>query len=860
MAPALSHEHPRRRPRLRRLLAWQFAGVALAPLAVFVLLWAAFSLPEAWRAAERENARLAGAVRDRILGLLAVPQRSLQLAAALADGGVAGCGTALLGPVLAPTPEFESVYCTDAEGIVRAAVVREGAALRAADLLGLDMSRRPFFAAARRSERTTWSDTFLSPLTGRVTAVLALPVGGGLLVGELALDGLARELSTQAEASGASLILLDARGRVIVHPQQHLADWQDSFSHHALVRAALDGRPGSGAIELDGAPWLASISRAPASDWFVLVARPQAQLYQELRRLAALALAALALALAVALWAALRRAGREAARYRRLVDLAGAIAAGRPAEAGGDLDSEEIHALWQELRALVDRLQEQERQAKSAQAELQAVLDAATEVAVMAVDGQGRLRLFNRGAERMLGHAAAQALGREPAAVLGLEMGQLWALASAGQGETLLRCADSRRLPVTLVVTALGEGLLAIALDQSQRERAAAQELARRGAEAASRAKSEFLSRVSHELRTPMNAILGYAQLLQLGPLAPAQQEQLRRIVTAGWHLVHLIDDVLDLSRIESGQLQVRSQALDLAAAAAEALRLVAPQAAAAGVALQGLAPQPAPLLVQADPTRLQQVLLNLLSNAIKYNRPGGRVWLTLEPAPPQEGLRLAVHDNGLGLDAQQRARLFRPFDRLGREAGAQPGTGIGLVICQRLLALMGGTLELADSRPGAGSVFVLGLPAAQPQAAAAPTLPAGPPDAVAGPAGELLYVEDNPVNAGLMRELLALRPGLGLRLADTLAQGRVLLAQRRPALLLLDMHLPDGSALELLGWLREQPALAGMPVLVVSADATEASRRAALAAGASAYLHKPLELARLLATLDALLSPARPA
>lgn len=869
----------KKKPSLRRLLARQFIVAALLPLVAFAVLWGALTLPEAVRAMAQENEQLAMQTRSRIASLLAAPQRGMQLLAALLRADPArSCDKAMLGPALDLTQEFEAVYCVDPQGLIEEAQVRPSAGVQASDLVGMDVSQRPFFDRARTADHAVWSDTFLSPLTGRVTAVLALRAGTRLLVGELALGGLSKELAALAQADDAIVIVLDGRGRVIVHPQQQLADWQESLVNLPLVRAALDGRPGSGELVLAGQRWLAAIAPAADSGWQVLVAHPQARLYRPVLRLLGLAAVVLTLSLALAVWAALRLADREAARYRRIVALADAVVAGQGGEASGDLGSEEVYALWERLRAVMDRLQEQEQRAKRAQLDLQAVLDAATEVAVMSVDEQGVFRLFNRGAEKMLGHSAVQMVGLRSALCLhdgaevmarATELGApadspeqafevLLAAARAGRfefGDWNYRRADGSVLRVSLSVTALHDGagrasgFLAVAIDQTERLRAAELELARRGAEAASQAKSEFLSRVSHELRTPMNAILGYAQLLALEALTPAQQERLRRIETAGWHLVHLIDDVLDLSRIESGGLQLSLETVDLGEAAQAALRLVAPQAEAADVSLHASLGGAAH--VRADKTRLQQVLLNLLSNAIKYGHAGGSVWLSLEPG--QAGwLGLAVRDDGRGMDEAQLARLFRPFDRLGLEGTAVPGTGIGLVITQRLLQLMQGRLTVS-SRAGQGTVFTLWLPLAE--AAELGPLPLVSDAAPPGQSADLLYVEDNAVNAGLMRELLALRPGLRLRLAADLAEARRELAERRPTLLLLDMHLPDGSALELLDWLRQRGELAGLPVLVISADATPARREAALAAGASGYLTKPLEIAQVLRSIDAALS-----
>ncbi len=308
---------------------------------------------------------------------------------------------------------------------------------------------------------------------------------------------------------------------------------------------------------------------------------------------------------------------------------------------------------------------------------------------------------------------------------------------------------------------------------------------------------------------------------------------------------------MLDLSRIEAGQIPLAPQAVDLREAVLQALTLMAPQAREQGVTLQ---PPPADgaFHVQADATRLAQVLVNLLSNAIKYNRPGGEVRIGFVT---RDGLRgLCVADTGRGMTEQQLARLYSPFDRLGLESSPIPGTGIGLVITRRLVELMQGRLEV-ESQAGQGSRFTVLLPHAEPADASA-----GGPLAAGVPAqhearGDVLYIEDNELNATLMREVFALRPGCRLRLCRSLEEGRALLQRHRPDVLLVDLHLPDGSGLELLRWMRATPQLQSLPAVVVSADATRAQQDEAMAAGATAYLTKPVRIDQALRLIDAMLT-----
>jgi len=445
---------------------------------------------------------------------------------------------------------------------------------------------------------------------------------------------------------------------------------------------------------------------------------------------------------------------------------------------------------------------------------------------------------------------------------------------------------DESRLSVSLAVTAVraspsadGDGAAALGFlfvgtDQSERLRSGELEVARRRAEAASQAKSEFLSRVSHELRTPMNAMLGYAQLLQLEeghPLDDHQRERVARIEAAGWHLVTLINDVLDLSAIESGNARIQMADIDVGLVINESVRLLAPLAQKAKVTLAVVLPPQWPrevLAVQADATRLRQVLVNVIGNAIKYNLDNGRVDVTVHVRAPQPcigdtadeadagWLVIEVADTGRGMTAAQVARLFSAFDRLGLESSAIEGTGIGLVISRRLVERMGGEIAV-ESRPDVGTRVTLTLRRAR----AAPLGAAG--DAPAGLAlphgasGQIVYVEDNPVNALLMQEVVERRPGCKLHLAMGVRDGIDMIERLRPDLVLVDLHLPDGSGLAVAEWMRTRPLLARVPVVVVSADSTQAQRDAATVAGVRAYLAKPIRLPETLRLIDELLPAA---
>jgi len=373
---------------------------------------------------------------------------------------------------------------------------------------------------------------------------------------------------------------------------------------------------------------------------------------------------------------------------------------------------------------------------------------------------------------------------------------------------------------------------------------------------AESRAKSRFLSRISHELRTPLNAVLGFTQLLRHERTqadAEERQRWLGHIHDAGHHLLALIDDVLDLSRAESGDLRLQLQPVSLAELVAATLPLVEREARAREVTLVVDA-LPADT-VQGDRVRLRQVLLNLLSNAIKYNRPGGRVQVSARVADGQLGLQVA--DTGRGIDPDQLRAAFEPFNRLGAEGLGIEGTGIGLAIAKALVEQMQGRID-AHSRPGEGSVFSFTLPRAA--AAAAAAVAAGAPPAARGAAGpaatgpaRVLYIEDNEVNALLVREVLAPCDWVQLETAADGRSGLQRARQTRPDLVLLDMQLPDMDGLAVLRELRADPATAGLRCVALSANAMPDDIEAARAAGAIDYWTKPIQVPEFLDRLASL-------
>jgi PAS domain S-box-containing protein len=372
-------------------------------------------------------------------------------------------------------------------------------------------------------------------------------------------------------------------------------------------------------------------------------------------------------------------------------------------------------------------------------------------------------------------------------------------------------------------------------------------------AQDANRAKNEFLSRVSHELRTPLNAVIGFAQLLRLssaGQLNGAQLQQVAHIENAGSHLLGIISDVLDLSRIEAGNLPLAIESYRPSALLSEACHLVCALASQHGITIMPTQVSE-DMAVRVDPIRLRQVLVNLLSNAIKYNRPQGRV----TPRIWREGthMAIAIDDTGPGLTAEQQAHLFEPFNRLGAEATGIEGTGIGLVIVHKLLGAMQGRLEVR-SKAGEGASFIAWVPTADELAGQAQA--GGPAVSTAAPTPgatklTILYAEDNDVNIELVREVLKLRPACELIVAGNGAQALDMAHAHPPDLFLLDMHLGDMSGFELAHKLAQDPHLADIPRVAFSADAMPDQIHRARDHGFSGYLTKPLDVRALLACVD---------
>ena len=421
--------------------------------------------------------------------------------------------------------------------------------------------------------------------------------------------------------------------------------------------------------------------------------------------------------------------------------------------------------------------------------------------------------------------------------------------------DTRFRCRDGtyRWLQWTSIVVAEDQQIYATARDVTAvKATQAALRHAHDQAARATQAKNEFLSRMSHDLRTPLNAIMGFAQVLQLGSLTPEQSDSLEHILRGGRHLLQLINEVLDFSRIESGRLSLSLEPVALEDVVPQVVALIRPLAEQRRISI--VVPDLSGLTMLADRQRLTQILLNLLANSVKYNRHGGRV--AVSGRLTGTGMvSVEIADTGVGIPSHQLARLFTPFERLGAEHTDVEGTGLGLALSRALAEAMRGSI-VAESVVDCGSTFTLELPSCDVSVTRVRKTQHETPT-VSGVVGVVVYIEDNSSNVRLMERLLTRRPGVELLHAPDGYSGLSMVREHRPNLVLLDLHLPGIPGEEVLRHIWESPDTRSIPVAVLSADATQAQQRRLLAAGAIAYLTKPFEIGEVLRLVDRTLGRA---
>jgi PAS domain S-box-containing protein len=513
---------------------------------------------------------------------------------------------------------------------------------------------------------------------------------------------------------------------------------------------------------------------------------------------------------------------------------------------------------------------------RESEARLRSILDTVPD-AIVIIDELGSIESFSPAATRMFGYTEAQVAGQNvkilmPQPYRAQHDGYLTHFRDTGEkrvigtGRTVVgQRQDGSTFPMELAVAEAKGGkrrlFTGFVRDITERQRVEEElNAAKATAEAANRAKSDFLSSMSHELRTPLNAILGFAQLMasDVPPPTPIQTASIDQVLQAGWFLLSLINEVLDLSLIESGKLTISPEPVSVSAILMDCRAMMEPLAQKRGIAMT-FPDFDAPCFVLADQTRLKQVFVNLISNAIKYNRLKGSIAVECTARVPGQ-TRISVTDTGLGLTPEKLSQLYQPFNRLGQEIGVEQGTGIGLVVTKRLVEAMHGTVGV-ESEVGMGTTFWVDMKAADTVQLAIADSASCPQPVAANdslPVTTLLYVEDNPANLKLVEMLIARRPNMRLLMAGTGVLGIELALAHQPDAILMDINLPGISGIKALAILRRDSATAHIPVIALSANANPRDIERGLEAGFQKYLTKPIKVDELMLTLDETLGLTR--
>ncbi len=720
------------------------------------------------------------------------------------------------------------------------------------ELYGRSFAHRDWYQGVSRNWKPYVSALFESAAADRaLLVVLAAPIRNpnGRVIGILGVGQrlqVIRDWLLPIEIPGGDFYVVDRKGQLVFHRTRTRPEQVADYARVPAVQRLLAGETGIVEAEdpVEGEVRLSAYRTLPSLGWGVVVYRSKNLALENVRTLTLLATGAglvLAFGLAVVGVIAIRNQRRTA---RALVAL-------------------------EERRRTAEEAQEDLRRAN---AFLDSILENIPSMIFVKEAEKLRFVRFNRAGEELLGHARADLIGKNDYDFFPREEADFF----TGKDREVLRerkLLDIPREPIETrfrgtrilhtkkipILDHHGNAQYLLGISEDITELTEAQDALRQAkeeAERASRAKSEFLSRMSHELRTPLNAILGFGQVLEMDSLDAEQRDSVAHILAAGRHLLGLIDEVLDIARIEAGRLTLSLEPVDMRTVLDEVRSLIRPLAEQRRIEVRAESPAASDLYVLADRQRLKQVLLNLLSNAVKYNREGGSITVWCDAAP-DDRLRLNVRDTGLGIPPDKLGQLFTPFERLGAEATGVSGTGLGLALSKGLVDAMGGAIGV-ESTPGQGSLFWVELRRAEAPEADLEALEEAEAPGLRARRGTVLYVEDNLSNLQLIERLLARRAGIKLLSAMQGRLGLDLAREHRPGLILLDLNLPDVHGSEVLRRLREDARTRDIPVVVISADASPKQVERLRAAGARDYLTKPIDVRRFLAIVDEMLATDR--
>lgn len=731
----------------------------------------------------------------------------------------------------------------------------------------------PEIAEVVKQRKTVISDVFIGPVTGKPILAMGVPVMRGqqavysLNVG-IFPERIAQLMRAQNLPDGWIGVIVDSRGIVI--SRTHDADkFVGKSAVTALIEKIKVEREGALSLKtLEGIEVISAFSHSSVSPWTVAIGIPKAELYAELRQKVILFLVLSAVVLSTSFALAWQFAIRQIAQpTNQLLARMGDLFEGKSPPAEVVSDNQEFKALESGLDSLAQRLADREVEQKHLLQRLVMTLETISDGFIL-LDPHWRYTYINRRAEELFGIERNTLLrlkwmDHPPNATLAGQSPLLQRVFDSGHAESFtLNMANANSTAIEGHVYKSDGGIAIYCRDISEQRQIELARSAQEAAEAANQAKNTFLSRVSHELRTPLNAVIGFAQVLQhdrIHPLVADQMAMAQKIEASGAHLLHMINDVLDISKAEAHALRVNLSEVNLLPLIDECKTILSPEMLATGVTVQWPVQQAA-LSVIADPVRLKQVLLNLVSNALKYNKPDGFVQVAIEPDGAHTHIRII--DQGLGMSPEQMAHLYEPFNRLGREKSVYAGTGIGLLITKNLLELMGSALTV-ESEEGIGSTFAFTLRTSQAQVNAskppAPTTTARPQVISLYGERQVLYVEDNRSNCEIIGAMLAFRPQINLTYSHNCRHAKETLQKEAIDLILMDIHLPDGNGLELASWVYEHVS-AQIPIIMVSADAVQLAQPDQGKAHIVASLSKPLDLTLTLATIDQWLSDPPPA